>query len=70
MRTLRTLMNVAQRNGLITDGELTEAEEEEVVFWHGGPLPAPRPPAHARLRYDGEDFTNAPPPFDIPPEDP
>ena len=70
MRTLRTLMNVAQRNGLITDGELAEAEEEEVVFWHGGPLPAPRPPAHARLRYDGEDFTNAPPPFDIPPEDP
>jgi hypothetical protein len=70
MRTLHTLMSVAQRNGLITDGELAEAEDEEVVFWHGGPFPASRPPVHARLRYDGEDFTISPPPFDIPPEDP
>jgi hypothetical protein len=70
MRTLHTLMNIARKTGLITDGELAEAQDEAVAFWHGGPFPEPRPPAHARLRYDGEDLGIIPPPFDIPAEDP
>jgi len=70
MRTIHTLMNVARKTGLITDGELAEAQDEAIAFWHGGPFPEPRPPAHARLRYDGEDFAIIPPPFDIPAEDP
>jgi hypothetical protein len=43
LRTLRNLMQIEEKRGLITDAELTEAQDEPVVFWHGGPRPAPRP---------------------------
>jgi membrane peptidoglycan carboxypeptidase len=67
MRNLRTLMQIAQKTGLITDAELTEGLAEPVGFWHGDgdDRPPPRPPVHARIRMgdgDGEPV----PPFDLP----
>jgi hypothetical protein len=70
MRTLRTLMQVAHKNGLITDPELTAAQDESVTFWHGGDQrPPPRAPVHARVRLDGDDL-EAVPPLDAPPDVP
>ena len=54
MQTLHTLMQIAHRNGLITDAELAQGESENIVFWRGGPRPDPRPPAHAHTRADGD----------------
>mgnify|MGYP001178329118 CR=1 FL=1 len=64
MRTLGTLMQVAHRNGLITDAELAEGQEETVSFWHGDERPPPRPPVHARVHLDGDDLETVPP-FDL-----
>jgi hypothetical protein len=50
MRTLHTLMLVANKNGLITDAELADGQNEPVVFWRGGDRPAPRPPVPQRPR--------------------
>jgi hypothetical protein len=64
MRTLRTLMQVAHKNGLITEPELAQGQEETVSFWHGDERPAPRPPVHARVHLDGDEFDTVPP-FDL-----
>jgi hypothetical protein len=42
MRMLHMLMEVAHKRGQLTDAELSEGENEPVVFWHGGPRPEPR----------------------------
>jgi hypothetical protein len=55
LRTLHVLMQVAHRTGRITDAELAEAQNENVVFWTGGERPPPRPPVQARPRLDGDD---------------
>jgi hypothetical protein len=71
MRNLRTLMQVAQKTGLITEVELTEGLGEPVIFWHGDgdERPPPRAPVHARIRMgDGEVETV--PPFDLPADTP
>ncbi len=62
-RTLHHFMQIARKNGQITDVELTEAESERVIFWHGGPRPPARPPVRLRLPLEGDD-TDAPPPFE------
>jgi hypothetical protein len=46
MRTIHMLMEVAHKRGLLTDAELSDGENEQVLFWHGGP----RPPARAAVR--------------------
>jgi hypothetical protein len=56
MRNLRSLMDVERQRGLITESERTEAESEEVVFWHGGPRPPPRGPVSARAPAAGSDL--------------
>jgi len=48
LRTLRSLMEVERKRGLITDAELSEGESEEVLFWHGGARPPPRAAVRAR----------------------
>lgn len=55
MSSLRNLMRIANKRGLVTDDELAEGLTEEIVFWHGGPRPALRPPAHLRSHLDGTD---------------
>ncbi|MDP9034197.1 MAG: transglycosylase domain-containing protein [Myxococcota bacterium] len=63
LRGLRRLMQVAHKTGQITDAELAEAENEPIVFWHGGPRPSPRPPIRPRgAPYDGDD--DSPPSFE------
>jgi Transglycosylase len=42
MKTLYMLMEVAHKRGLLTDAELADGENEEVLFWHGGARPEPR----------------------------
>ena len=45
MRTVRARMEVAAKNGLISQAELAEGLKETVVFYRAGdPRPAPRPP--------------------------
>jgi hypothetical protein len=61
MRTLHTLMQVAHRNGLITDAELAEAQDQPVKFWHGDERPPPRAPVHARVRLGGDEVEAIPP---------
>jgi hypothetical protein len=53
-RTLRTYMEIARKNGLISEAELTEGKAEPIVFYHGGPRPPPRPPAHRVPHLDGD----------------
>ena len=60
MRTLRTLMQIANRNGLITEAELAEGLQEAVAFYHGGPHPEPRTPVRARPHIEGDDIVDAP----------
>jgi hypothetical protein len=55
---------VAHKNGLITEAELGEGQEETVSFWHGDERPAPRPPVHARVHLDSDEL-DAVPPFDL-----
>jgi hypothetical protein len=69
MRNIRTLMQVAHRNGLINDAELTEAQDQPVAFWHGDERPPPRAPVHAHVRLDGDDV-EAMPPLDALPDTP
>ena len=66
LRTVRTLMNVAHKNGRISDAELADGESESVVFWTGGERPPPRPPVQARPRLDGEDTVDV----TLPPDGP
>jgi hypothetical protein len=70
MRNLRTLMQVAQKTGLVTEAELTEGQAESVLFWHGDSdeRPPPRPPVHARPVGAGanEGEGEPVPPFDLP----
>jgi hypothetical protein len=54
LNTLRNLMQIAGKRGLLTDAEVTEGQAEPILFWHGGPRPAPRPPARLRSRLEGE----------------
>jgi hypothetical protein len=55
LRTIHTLMDVAHKNGRISDAELAEGESESVVFWTGGERPAARPAVQSRARIDGDD---------------
>jgi hypothetical protein len=66
MRNLRTLMQIAQKTGLITEPELAEGLAEPVTFWRGDgdERPPPRPPVHARILTGGE--IESVPPFDLP----
>jgi hypothetical protein len=66
MHGLRTLMEIAHRNGRIDDGELAEAEGETIQFWTGGDRPPPRAAVQPRTRFDGDsdDMTTVPPPVD------
>ncbi len=67
MRTLRTLMEIAHRNGRITEAELSEAETESVSFWNGSDRPPPRPVVEARPRLDGDgDDVSTVPESDVP----
>jgi hypothetical protein len=50
MRTLHNLMQIEAKRGMITESQLTEAQDEPVVFWHGGPRPPPRPPVQLPSR--------------------
>ncbi|HEY3818396.1 MAG TPA: biosynthetic peptidoglycan transglycosylase [Polyangiaceae bacterium] len=60
---LHSMMQMEVKRGLITDAELAEGEAENIVFWHGGQRPPPRPPAQQRSRLQGEpDDTDALPP--------
>jgi hypothetical protein len=69
MRTLRSLMQIADKRGLITDAELAEGQGEVITFWHGGPRPPPRVVTHLRSRLEGnEDDGEEPAP--MPPEGP
>jgi hypothetical protein len=63
MRTLRTLMEVAHKRGLITSAELSEGESTDVVFWHGGERPPPRTAMRARTPVAG-DASDIPDPFE------
>jgi membrane peptidoglycan carboxypeptidase len=54
LRGLRTLMEIAHRNGRIDEAELNEAEAETVQFWTGGDRPVPRSPVQARAHFDGD----------------
>jgi hypothetical protein len=65
MRSIRNLMRIENKRGLITDDELAEGEAEVILFWHGGQRPSPRPPAHLRSRLGGDDSDVAPD-FDSP----
>jgi hypothetical protein len=64
MRTLHTLMEVARKRGLLTDAELSDGENEQVVFWHGGPRPTPRVAVRAHTPTGG-DATDIPDPFEV-----
>jgi membrane peptidoglycan carboxypeptidase len=55
MRNLRSLMEIERKRGLITDSELMEAQNEQVLFWHGGNRPAPRAAVRARSPLSGAD---------------
>ena len=55
MRNLHSLMEIERKRGLITDSELMEAENEQVVFWHGGARPVPRAAVRARSPLSGAD---------------
>jgi hypothetical protein len=68
MHTIRNLMQIANKRGLVTDAELAEGAEEPILFWHGGSRPVPRPPVRARSRFDGDD-ADAAPASDVPPGD-
>jgi membrane peptidoglycan carboxypeptidase len=63
LRNLHTLMQVAQKRGLLTEAELADGEADPILFWHGGPHPAPRAPmrGHAPAAADGSDI---PDPFE------
>jgi hypothetical protein len=53
MRHLRTLMEIAAKNGKITAAELAEAEKQTVTFIKpGDPKPEPRPPVTKLRRSD------------------
>jgi membrane peptidoglycan carboxypeptidase len=54
MHGIRTLMEIAHRNGRIDETQLAEAEGETIEFWRGGDRPAPRPPVQLRSHFDGE----------------
>ncbi|MCL2448165.1 MAG: transglycosylase domain-containing protein [Polyangiaceae bacterium] len=55
MRGLRTLMEIAHRNGRINETELAEAETERIAFWRGnGDRPPARSAAAPKLRLDGD----------------
>jgi len=54
-RTLRTLMQIANKRGLVTDAELGEGQDEVITFWHGGPRPAPRGAVQVRSRLQGNE---------------
>lgn len=43
MRNLRGLMKIAGKRGLLRDTEVEEGLAQVVPFWHGGPMPPPRP---------------------------
>lgn len=63
MRTLHSLMQIAHKNGWITDAELTEAQGEPVIFWRGDDSrPTPPPAAQTHLRVGGgtDDATTTP----------
>ena len=65
LRTLRSLMDLERKRGLITDAELSEGLSEQVLFWHGGPRPPPRAVVHARAPVAGGD-SEVPDPFEEP----
>ncbi|MBV9945465.1 MAG: transglycosylase domain-containing protein [Myxococcales bacterium] len=50
-RLLRSLMEIANKRGLVSDAELAQAESEPILFWHGGPRPTPRPPVAGRAAH-------------------
>jgi hypothetical protein len=52
--TLRNLMQIAGKRGLLTDAEVAEGQAEPIVFWHGGQRPSARPPVRMRSRLQGE----------------
>lgn len=69
LRSLRSLMRIANKRGLVTDDELAESAAEPIVFWRGGQRPPPRPLAHLRSRLEGDD-ADAPLPLDGSPDMP
>jgi hypothetical protein len=67
MRVIRSLMQIAHRNGRVSDAELAESEKEPIVFWRGGERPTPRPPVRASTGVEGEtDDVTTVPPLDAP----
>jgi membrane peptidoglycan carboxypeptidase len=69
MRTLRSLMHIANKRGLVTDAELAEGEGEAITFWHGGTRPPPRVVTHLRSRLEGNEDDGEDPPA-MPPDGP
>jgi hypothetical protein len=65
MHTIHMFMEVAHKRGLLTDAELSEGENEEVDFWHGGPRPEPRAAIH-RTPIIGGGAGEIPDPFEAP----
>jgi membrane peptidoglycan carboxypeptidase len=65
LHNIRSLMELERKRGLITDAEISEGEKEEVLFWHGGPRPAPRAAVHVRTSVAGSD-SEIPDPFEEP----
>ena len=65
LRNLHALMEIERKRGLITDAELSEGEQEQILFWHGGARPAPRAAVHVRTSISGSD-SEIPDPFDDP----
>ncbi|HEY6463900.1 MAG TPA: transglycosylase domain-containing protein, partial [Polyangiaceae bacterium] len=53
-KMLRSMMQIEEKRGLITDAELAEGQGETIVFWHGGERPPPRPTPQVRSRLQGE----------------
>ena len=69
MRTLRSLMQIADKRGLVTDAELAEGEGEAITFWHGETRPPPRVVTHLRSRLEGNEDDGEDPPA-MPPDGP
>ncbi len=69
MHTIHALMEVERKRGLITDAELSEGQDEQVVFWHGGQHPSPRAAVRTRNPVTGTDL-DIPDPFESVPDAP
>jgi len=60
MRNIDSLITIAHKRGNVTDADLEDATHEPIVFWHGGPRPAPRPPVPRRHIHGAADDLDLP----------